>query len=172
MSIYVKSLAKDLAYEKESIIIMVSDFNNSEKTKIRIAGKEQCRWHRSLGGRRLDSSCISASKVPLIRHPLRSWWGRSTDLRYLPRRGCTHHPATHGASVGSLTCKACSRASSPDLYPAFSIQELGSVGSGPQPVFFNGPWAKHNFSVFFQMVGKNHNILWLMKRCEIQGWHP
>lgn len=41
MSIYVKSLAKDLAYEKESI--MVSDFNNSEKTKIRIAGKEQCR---------------------------------------------------------------------------------------------------------------------------------
>ena len=37
MSIYVKSLAKDLAYEKESIIIMVSDFNNSEKTKIRIA---------------------------------------------------------------------------------------------------------------------------------------
>lgn len=43
MSIYVKSLAKDLAYEKESIIIMVSDFNNSEKTKIRIAGKEQCR---------------------------------------------------------------------------------------------------------------------------------
>lgn len=43
MSIYVKNLAKDLAYEKESIIIMVSDFNNSEKTKIRIAGKEQCR---------------------------------------------------------------------------------------------------------------------------------
>lgn len=33
------SLANDLAYEKESII-MVSDFNNSEKTKIRIAGKE------------------------------------------------------------------------------------------------------------------------------------
>ena len=81
MSIYVKSLAKDLAYEKESIIIMVSDFNNSEKTKIRIAGKERCRWHRSLAGRRLDSFCISASKVPLIQHPLRSWWGRSTDLR-------------------------------------------------------------------------------------------
>lgn len=93
------SLANDLAYEKESII-MVSDSNNSEKTKIRIAGKEQCRWHRSWGGRRLDSFCISASKVPPVRHPLRSWWGRSADLRYLPRRGCTCHPAHTRGSCG------------------------------------------------------------------------
>ena len=101
MSIYVKSLAKDLAYEKESIIIIVSDFNNSEKTKIRTAGKEQCRWYCSWGWRRLDSFCISASKVPPARCPLRSQWGRSTDLRYLPRRGCTCHSA-HTAGICGL----------------------------------------------------------------------
>ena len=49
MSIYVKSLAKDLAYEKESIIIMVSDFNNSEKTKKLLPGvRTRIRAHRIL----------------------------------------------------------------------------------------------------------------------------